>query len=596
MDAGTQGAIRLSSIVLLAGHTLAARAVLQVAKAGLKLPDDALATASFTLAPGAARVETGDWLRIATPQGKRMVMMVTAASWDTDGGEAQSIECEHVFAILRDSLCGKINEEQADMAAPDALRALFACQKEPLWQLGTCEYADALPWSFKGCSVYDNLQTVTDCLDDPRWELDTDALPFTAHLVRHSDAPMCEMRMARNLSAVRVRRERAGMFTRLYPLGMDEMTIEAVNDGLPYIEKNADKHGIIEKTLTAPAIDNPRVLLAWAQAQLDKACAPTVSITLTGRELSQRTGVALDRLTVGTVCRAAIRGGPISARIVQLEWKNAEAEPEAVTVTLSSKRRTMQSVARRLQAEIGETRRGGGGSGAKQKTENEKLWTSITQTEEKITQEAYRLDERIDGQMENIARLTVTADEIEGVVAKHGFDSAGDLLEQYYSQITQNADNILLRVAYSDFNGENIASLINVGTGEVLIQANRINLSGYVTASQLEAEIANIKITDSSYVTTAALSTQALDADYGEFAVLQTNTLRVLGSTMSFFGKQLGISSTKVVISVSGKSTSEIAVRDASGTIIGTAISGYKVSYSTATINYIGWAEDEGND
>ena len=117
--------------------------------------------------------------------------------------------------------------------------------------------------------------------------------------------------------------------------------------------------------------------------------------------------------------------------------------------------------------------------------------------------------------------------------------------------------------------------------------------------SELEAEIAKIKITESSYVTTAALSTQSLDANYGEFNNVEVNTnlkaksLIIYGSAFSLSGNNISIKSKDVVVSVSGKATSEIAVRDASGTIIGTAISGYRVSYSTETIGYLGWEVSE---
>ena len=57
------------------------------------------------------------------------------------------------------------------------------------------------------------------------------------------------------------------------------------------------------------------------------------------------------------------------------------------------------------------------------------------------------------------------------------------LLQNQSSLIQQNADNILLRVAQSDFNGTNLVSLINLEPDTVKIQAKNIQLEGIVTVN-----------------------------------------------------------------------------------------------------------------
>lgn len=561
--------------ILLDGHTLNPGAVLWPVSMGIKRMADGLTTVSMTLPPGSPDITMGDWLRVTTPQNEALVLRVTSVKRNTAQGGGVSLAAEHAFGILKDSVTGaKINEEQAAMSAGDALRALFAAQKEPIWTLDRCDFTEALPWSFPNASIYNNLQTLTESLEEPQWEFDMSALPFKASLVKRPTSPACEMRLSRNISTISITVDRTGMYTRLYPVGMNELGISAVNGGVPYIERNTSQYGVIEETVTNSAIDNDAALLAWAGAQLARNCVPAVTISITGREISKRTGVPMDRLVVGTVCRVALPEEhlTVAARITTVEWKDAVADEESVDVTLANEHRTVQGILRRIQDEVAQVKRGSGGSGAAQKKENENLWTRITQTESEIALEAYRLDQRIDGNTANIARLSITADQIESVVAKYNYDSVGDLLESYYSQIAQNADNILLRVAKTDYNGETIASLINVGTNDILIQANRINLSGYVTASQLSAEFAEFKssIADTQYV--AALSASSFEC----------NSFKFKGSTMSLGSK-------KVVTGVSGSASGAIAVRDASGTIVGTAITGYNVRYSTETIYYMDW-------
>lgn len=556
--------------ILLDGHTLSPGAVLWPVSMGIKRLADGLSTVSMTLPPGSPDIALGDWIRMTTPQDEALVLRVTSVKRDTAQGGAVALSAEHVFGILKDSVTGaKINEEQAEITAGDAISALLAAQKEPVWTLGRCEFAQALPWSFPNSSIYNNLSSLTESLEDPQWAFDLSALPFRASLVRRPTTPACEMRLSRNISTASITIDRTGMITRMYPVGMSELGISAVNGGVPYIERNTAQYGVIEETVTNSAIDNDAALLAWARAQLARNCVPAVSISITGREISRRTGVPLDRLAVGTVCRVALPEEKLTveARITALEWADAVAGEEDVRVTLANEHRTVQGILKKIQAEVAQVKRGSGASGAAQKKENENLWTRITQTETEIALEAYRLDQRIDGNTANIARLSVTADQIESVVAKYNYDTVGDLLEGYYSQITQNADNILLRVAKTDYNGETIASLINIGTNDILIQANRINLSGYVTASQLSAELATFQ---KNFTANASIM------------ILELGTLR-------YRGHEVSLKTQTVVTSVSGKATGLIAVRDADGNIAGTAVTGISVTYGTTDINYLAY-------
>lgn len=76
---------------------------------------------------------------------------------------------------------------------------------------------------------------------------------------------------------------------------------------------------------------------------------------------------------------------------------------------------------------------------------------------------------------------------------------------------------------------------------EIELKADKITLDGYVTLSKFNAEIAEIKITDSSYVTTAALNTKSLSANYAEI------------SSINIRGKQARWKSVTVVTGVTRK-------------------------------------------
>ena len=92
--------------------------------------------------------------------------------------------------------------------------------------------------------------------------------------------------------------------------------------------------------------------------------------------------------------------------------------------------------------------------------------------------------------------------------------------------------------------GERVSSAeINISAAEskIELKADKIALDGYVTMSKFNAEIAEIKITDSSYVTTAALNTKSLSANYAEI------------SSINIGGKQARWESVTVVTGVTRK-------------------------------------------
>lgn len=70
-------------------------------------------------------------------------------------------------------------------------------------------------------------------------------------------------------------------------------------------------------------------------------------------------------------------------------------------------------------------------------------------------------------------------------VSTHTDGALATRMKSAESSITQNANNIALKVSQTDYNGNTIASLINQSATTVAISASKINLQGYVTATDL---------------------------------------------------------------------------------------------------------------
>lgn len=105
--------------------------------------------------------------------------------------------------------------------------------------------------------------------------------------------------------------------------------------------------------------------------------------------------------------------------------------------------------------------------------------------------------------------IAQSKEDITTLVTKTGVNSLGQS-ETLYSQIQQNATAITSKVSAGD-----IASTINQTAQSVLIQAGKIDLQGYVTASDLAATNATISNLTSGATTATSLKSNLLSADTG---------------------------------------------------------------------------------
>lgn len=147
----------------------------------------------------------------------------------------------------------------------------------------------------------------------------------------------------------------------------------------------------------------------------------------------------------------------------------------------------------------------------------------ITQTANSI---ALEVSERKGADSALSSRITVTAREIRQEVT--------DSENRLSARITVNANNINLKV---DKGG--VISAINVSPEQVDISASRVNLTGYVTASDLAATNASIDNLKSGVTTAAKLSATTLQANstfncFGHSLSLIQKTLD--GTTYHFLG------------------------------------------------------------
>ena len=318
-------------------------------------------TSTITIArDDSPEIGFNDWLlQDDGPEGP-IVWQVKGIDDSTDA-ETITIELEHVIKFLEQrSLFSEVTTQDlagdsnaTTVTAKKAVQYLLGLQT--VWTLGDFEYTDSNPYEFDGDTILDAIETISDSLDDCVWEYDFSTYPFVLHMRRRDTTVSCEMRAGRNLTTVRKSITRSGMYTRIYPIGKNDLHIDG-----DYISRNEDVYGRIDKIETDQSKSTKENLYSWADSRLKKHCEPNVSISVSGMELASDTGEDLDQLVLNKVCQVPLPKyrTTITERIVKKTWKDWKADKISVTVTLANNSQDITTIIRNENKANGKAKKG----------------------------------------------------------------------------------------------------------------------------------------------------------------------------------------------------------------------------------------------
>ena len=444
------------------------------------------------------------------------------------------------------------NPKATTCTAEQAVR--FILRKQNDWVLGSFGYAVSNPYKFDGDSLFDALETVSSSLSGAWWSYDFSVYPFRLNINMASNREESELRAGRNLRSISRTVDKNGMYTRFYPIGKDDLHIDGdfmdMHTDLYGVvakvesDSNIDDKAELRRWATerlaihaqpSVTIDVEGLELADATGvSLDRLTLgaycrvplPEYNTTISERIVSLsyqdkvqspevvKITLANNQEDVTKIIADAIkksgRGGRASAR--QAKEDHAWFEDTNNHVAMCAEgivgvdAQGNPNWARLSQIIVNEN----GIEATVRGVQNglEIANTKITQNENAITLEARRAQTQ-EGYLSS--RITVEADRITTEVSqrKSGQDALTSRITQtateiraevvdsesrMTSRITQNSNKISLVV--DDNNNLKTASIvagINDQAGSyVKISADKINLSGYVTASQLAATQADI--------------------------------------------------------------------------------------------------------
>lgn len=549
-----------------------------------------VSTAQMTLGEDQPDVKLHDIFELFTIDGSVGLFRATNTAWTVRNSRVITLRhCRDTFA---DSVWKRPDGTNLDYSGtvPDFLAEIISRQVIPYWQLGVCE--DTSAWKKSGI-YYTRLSDLLDELEKKRkdyiFAYDFSTTPWTLNYV-HVPGDIAEFRLSRNVTGCKISYDDESLCNKLYMTWSVNTEDGRVKSILTF-ENSASQavYGVIEKTVDVKESDEPSAE-AWAADYLATHGDPSVQISIDGGNFYALTGVALDNASRGKIARVALPdyGVTVMERVISIKYADALNEPHTITADLSNNSENVASTLAQIQktassgasaaSEAGEEaaaegRRAryseGGLSAEISETASEirsELYSAdsnmrsvISQTASEIRTELWAADSKLSSTISQTATeirtevsnaesglysaISQTASEIRTEVAstESGLRStisqtASEIRSEVasadssiWSSVTANASSITSKVGKGE-----VISMINQTAETITISANRIDLSGYVTASELSATNANFSNLTSGTTKATAIKATLLQCD--TFNIDNTNyaprTLK-MGSTVS---------------------------------------------------------------
>lgn len=254
-----------------------------------------------------------------------------------------TFKCEHVLATLLDSVLFKYHQ-LTNYTTSEVLQYLLDQQKVKHVVLGRVEVTRYFHYSWENENLLSAIFSVPKPFDEQtRWELDTTSYPWVLHLLKPETVATCRIKEGHNLVDFTLEENPMSVYNRIYPLGagdgVNQLGIESVNNGIPYIEdtESIQDNGIIETIWPDKRFEDAALLKASAEALLKKWKRPLVTWTIGAADVSEITGAPIDELKEGKVIRLQLDNYPdTDLRIMKESKSDTTGDPGNVQLEIGN--------------------------------------------------------------------------------------------------------------------------------------------------------------------------------------------------------------------------------------------------------------------
>jgi len=262
------------------------------------------------------------------------------------GSHVINFQCEHVLSTLLDDLMfqlqvvGSITDHTNDV-----IDYILAFQTVTNWVLDVCSFTETYEYKWEN----ENLLNAVFAVPKPfntayQWTWNTAVYPWKLSLIIPSADVDARILYKRNLVGIEKFEDPTNLITRLYGLGygegVNQLTISAINGGLPYIDASTiGTYGTISRIFADTKFENATTLKAMMTAILEENKIPKITYTVKAADIYQITSESLDKFELGNLVQVddSETGFSFNSRVVSISKSDIVSNPGDIELQISNK-------------------------------------------------------------------------------------------------------------------------------------------------------------------------------------------------------------------------------------------------------------------
>ena len=317
---------------------------------GYELPLNGLWTATFVLPADDPKNEYCQPLNyVEIYDGEQRIDLFRIVGEDlTRSDEAyKAYSCEHVLATLLNDVFFRYHQiGGTNIKTGQVLNYILDQQTTQRWALSQCDFERKFEYNFENTNLLAALFAVPKCFDvEYEWQWDTTVYPWLLSLKAPNESLQAEIRYRKNMVGIKKLTDASKIINRVYALGygegVNQLGIESVNNGLPYVEDygSQQRYGVLTSILVDGRYEVPENLKGYAQQILAESSVPYVSYEVEGIDLFRLDNDEYGRMWPGRLVRVVDEADGITlrTRVVSVSKSDLRDDPGAISVTLANK-------------------------------------------------------------------------------------------------------------------------------------------------------------------------------------------------------------------------------------------------------------------
>lgn len=512
-------------------------------------------------------------------------------------GESREYRLTHALSTLQDDVI--VGQGEFTGTPGELMEMIINAQTVKRWKLGTVAATAKVkePISYDNSNAFDSMKTLMDLLPGYTLTVEMTEYPWTVNIIKQDDTIKSEGRLSRNIASLRTDADFSEVCTRLYLDGTTRHWDADTIGTWGVISRNMAIGSEIEDDAAEDVIEAYLADKVNEYFRLHKN--PTVTIEIDGFDFSKRTNQPIDSVEPGNMYRLALPdyGTAFNERVVSVAYPDMIGEPERATIQLSNRAEDASTRMAGLMVSIQKV-------AVKQEKMADKIATELAlrvhyDDFERVNEEWMHVVSDVGIELDAVkSTLALKAERSELTETNQRLSTAQVLIDANAAAINLKAaqadvDKLGTRVssAEAEIDGANaqialkvskdgVISSINQTPEEVTIKASKINLSGYVTTSKLEA-----KLVDVGFVDAGRLEVGQFASDYADLGQTTIGRLKLAGKTLSTTSGTFVTAVTLPTVS-----TDYITYMDANMDLVQQkVVTGfYQGKVTTDTISYVG--------